>query len=319
MKTKNISILLFILAFVGVAMFAYTEVGAACPGDSWGPSPTYNCLGDGVCETAEANSNLCIESYPYTIELLPDPSGAWWTVVYPGDDSNCTDPNGCKRWMYRGCIPPMNCKGVNAWSHLTMVLELCGESTIDAYIVNTDPSPQIFGGPGNDENSCNIVVEDDEEFLKFEPTLKCNRNGKCVDFAVYATMDSSIDCSAFMGPKYGQSCGGGNIVAPGCGGGDLGLFETTRIIGFNDAILTYDICTRDIQTVTFPGEPDAVEGKAWICWDGNPFDSNATTADCHEQINSGPQYVGCYIQLNPECSSLLYRGTASTSCRSSGR
>ena len=301
MRFSNITIVFFILLFTGAYLCAHPGVADACKCDQDQPVETYVdeaegiYLGDGICQLAELNKNLAMEVGPYCIELLLDESGTPWTVVDSEEDEpapGCTDPTNCrKKWTYRSSIQKQKkCKTVKDWSHLTMVLKLCGNENIQDYILGVDPGEPEFGPIGKDEPSCGVPVNDAQQFLKWSPDVRCCSRGKgwgrWVDYSIYATLDSGQDPCTITNVKRGRYCDSDFLLGPGCG-----IDITQFVLGPFSAEL--DPCTGDpVEGTVFIGENEATEVITWFCdpkADGtacNPIHDEGCV--CYPLSNSGP-------------------------------
>jgi hypothetical protein len=168
MKTKNISILLFILVFAGVVLLGYSQAQAVVTTSQCSnPGPEYV-----DCINVDDTWCICLKKDPGT--------GNPYTEVA------CADPRGCKEFKYgveficpttsdpQTCdYSPKDCKGVNSWSHLTAVFPLCGASGLGEFIDSVIPASSDYQAPGVDESSCCIPVESNEAYWKFIPDVTC--------------------------------------------------------------------------------------------------------------------------------------------------
>ncbi|MBE9572832.1 MAG: hypothetical protein IMF11_19585 [Proteobacteria bacterium] len=289
MKSKNISILLFILVFAGVALLGHTQVWAEIN------------LGDGICSDQERTLNLCCQDCEYVIEVLLCDDGSW----------PCVTPEGYKEFRYQA-FAPQGCD-CDTWNYTVTQLQICDDEVApDEYIVGSIPSGASLSIPNCKVSKCDVAVEPHPEWgacnegyqaWKLNPTLNCSEGGY-IQFSIIVKADAGVSCGNPTWIRTKSGCTEGCLLrGPGCEDlpTDVGSFqiESWGIIR--------DPCTGEPVEITSGGEQvEAVIG--WLCDDGcNPIEKgmwdeteNPTGCKCYKATNIGPFSTGCLFKCNPD-------------------
>jgi hypothetical protein len=318
MKSKNISILLFILVFAGVALLGYTQVWAQC---STSPAENAICLGDGYCSALENQLNFCISlgdpSNPcYVVEAL-DCNGEWPCVETIGGDQY-------KAFRYRATAnAPCNCP---TWSYTVTQYQVCAGSNSVDYVMGSAPSgaslfkckvakcgdinpnAECFFEDSNEDGE--VTCNEDFQNWKLNPTLNCSTGGS-IDFTVYTPLGAGVSCG---NPTYIRDNSGcqdtefpcdenptsplNDVLLRGPGCGDAAISITSFIMGGFAADL--DPCTGEVLAATIEGQP-ANEVLGFFCdpQEGNPLVPCNPIEDkgciCYQLTNSG-NLTGCVMK-----------------------
>jgi hypothetical protein len=310
MKTKNISILLFLLVFAGIILLGYSQVQAELN------------LGDGICSELENQLNFCISIGPdpdnpcYVIEAL-DCDGAW-----PCSETIAGVEYAAFR--YRATAnAPCNCP---TWSYSVTQYQICDGSTSVDYVMDSSPSgaslfrckvskcddinPDAACFFDNvEDTSAAILCDEDFQNWKLNPTLNCSEGGS-IDFVVYTLPGTGVSCG---NPTYIRTRDGcqntvngctiepylGDVLLRGPGCDPLSITVTSFQLGEFSADL--DPCTGQ-PLAAFIGTNEATEVLTWFSSSDtgcNPADVYPDT--CPEVIplsNTGPT-TGCVFKSNP--------------------
>ena len=291
MKIKKISILLFILAFAGVAV-----VGANL---AWAVNPLCASAGidlsDTCCSDAEKAADLCIEAYGYIVQvdvpLWSDPTDP--NIMEPGEASwewpILDSGTGNLIWQYKGLITDINdCKAVT-WNYFVMEMHQCAT----ANMVDTIPPGAQLLLPGDTVPKCtSFSAAADHYLVKLNPSLNCGAG----NFVIFSFTTTSIvqlgHNRAVVTTKKGCAPLDAELLGPD--------FETAPYLE------TIEMCGGEIvvKTNVCTGAPDCVEINGKQAAPFNPIlcfgDPPSNCIDLRAEFEqAGPASTGCVLDCDP--------------------
>jgi hypothetical protein len=289
MKTKYISILLFILVVAGVALLGSTQVMATCD-----------------CDNPVDNS--CINIDGYVVRISPE-NGEWpiecdfsdGAPTLPADRDYCLleGPEHYLDWRWEACTgSSTNCKKVPTWGYFIMRIE----DGISPKILGSYPPGAQLVLPG-DPNSCDITTADESHVLwKLNPSVTCEKAkvGDGVKFSMYTEVGLFTGICNISAATLKNYCLGDPLQGPSTTG--VIPAEETRNFCYapgypNGRIeVTFNRCTGEPETVKIDTNQVFPSPAATIC-EGEPDDW--TSDKCHALTSCGSGAGGCYICTDP--------------------
>jgi hypothetical protein len=288
MKTKNISILLFILLVSGVVLLASTQVMAG-PGCACGP-------GELGC--------IMIDN-DYALRISPDVNGQWPILcdpTNPGVDYCKLDDQTEEYldWRWEVCTTVNNCKK-NApltWGYFIHRIQ----TGVVPHIIASDPTGAKLVLPG-DPNSCPLATADANHVLwKLNPSVNCQSALGTVRFSMYTTTSLAKGVCNFSAATLKNYCDGdfmwGPVVEAESFAGGLDISTADG----SSTLVALDRCSYEPEEVIFDdGAPASDGNNAWICF-GAPADYDGdndpeTGTVCYEINNAGLRETGCNFRI----------------------
>jgi hypothetical protein len=277
MRTKNISILLFLAVAVTAA---------------WGSSPVWaqtdTC--PTACKPEDQAAGKCFTVDGYVVKIAPR------NEEWPIDNGN-----GTITFAYEASVCYQDaCKSLT-WNYIIQQLSTCGAIKVD-YLVSSVPTGAKLFLPGSyvSRAACpEVVAPDGYNLLKLNPSLNCQQSAT-VQFSIttYKTTSTNECIKAdrtdmWIATKTG--CLHGTILGPTCGIPTVGTLEYLN--GYVKVIR--DPCTGEPTTggVTMGGEA-AVQCHPWICFD-SPVPPNYTNCISLTDEAIGTAATGCVIRTEP--------------------
>lgn len=274
MQTKNISLLLFILIFTGVALLGSIQVWAQIQIN----------VTDDNCSAKEIDKNLCIEAFGYVVQVYVDSDTGNPTSTWPivGD-------GGVLEFRYRGSVNNASeCKG-HTWNYFIQDMTACTGDTVD-YIVDTDPPGAQLLLPGNTVPKCpDVTAAPGHNLLKLNPSLNCAAGNEVV-FSFFAAQGTPTSLCNYSVVVTKKGCAGDYLLGPGCGiAGYTG--QRTFFCGEDEIIVDFDQCSGEPTNVEMPGYT--------VCPTTVGDDDYPTLSDGYTPQHMGPGGVGAVFCMDP--------------------
>jgi hypothetical protein len=295
MRIKHISILLFILAFAGVALVGATQAWAQCP-------PGIN-LNDCCCSADEEAANLCFNAFGYVVQVHAD-----WTnasnpnIMDPGETSwewpiqNLGD--GTLNWQYKGCVADVSECSSQTWNYFVMEMHECAAANMTDTI---PPGAQLLL-PGDYVRKCTtFTAAPDHVLVKLNPSLNCGEGNEVI-FSFFTTTDVPRGLNRSV-VTYKRGCapiepfveimGPTFTAAP--------YVESVEMCA-GEIVVTRDVCTGAPECVEI-NEKQAIPCQSIIVCFGDDPGSPGASYDCidlrGEGEEAGPASTGCALDCDP--------------------
>lgn len=308
MRIKMIPVLVFMLAFGGLALMGYSQAYAEID------------LLDDVCSEEELDQALCTNAFEYVIQVYSgenDIVDAAGNSIWPERDPS----NNTVTFRYRASVHEdvTDCKRVDTWNYF---VQRQRESVTDDLLMTDPPGAQLLL-PDNSIPKCkDFVAAEGERLLKLNPSLNCG-DGNEVIFGFTYTGDVLVGRCNESVVTTKSGCSGGFILGPSTGTIPFHARQYHVMQeGTVDAWFEPGPCGSDqeviVNYVEIDGEPATPANKAWVCTpataDSDPdyVVSVPGFGDmlCIKPTKAGLQNQGCVINANPR--TYLFGGDAYT-------
>ena len=260
MKTKNISILLFILVFAGVALLGATQVWAD---DALCTQTEKDTLPAPSCFEADVNGDLVID---YVVKIYVDEEtaailGSTWPIVEDGTNNLI--------WRYKatvhgGITNRTECGKETTWNYFLLSV------TNHSYVIGSSPPGAQIAVP-KDLEKCGgtLAVPLNREAEKWNPSLNCGfaKDGtpNSVVFSLTTSPGIPIDACGTGWIVTNKNCTGDSIAAP-----DAAIPVQTNATydncgPSNSVEVTFNQCTGIVESVLCATGQAVLETGAVLC------------------------------------------------------
>lgn len=271
MKTRNISIFLFILIFSGVALLGYTQAGAQCPA---------------ACTPGQISANDCIDPYGYAIHVkaLPD-SAPVFCPDYPGEL--------CYAYRYEACSPHIDCPSkpkslqIPTWNYFVFELD---ERLIPIFGGSIPSGAKlVLSGNAIGPKCTNVVAPSGKYLLKLNPSMNCQDTSIEPIVIFFKARLPVSPVRAWV--VTASDCEDDNMIkAPSCVNYEV---DPDRTFCGGRIEVTYDECSAEATSVTIDGCTALADTEAYLCLD------EAGGLNCNPLQTCGSGQGGCYVCTDP--------------------
>ena len=298
MKTKYISILLFILAFAVVAFLGASQVWAVidvtnriCDPDEKSATPAPYCFDADV--NSDGTLDYVVHIYVSDDYPAPDMNGSTATTT---DDDWPINHGTSLEWRYRATIHAdienkFDCVGGTGWNYFLL-------SVSDfSFIIDSDP-PGARIAVDRDLAKCggNLALAVDHVAAKWNPELNCgfakDNTPNSVVFSIFTSPGVPIDACGNAFIVTNQACTGDSIAAPGTS-------TTVRDATFENCagyeiFADFNSCTGALDSVICNEVPLDRDENVNLCFDYDPLNPGEDP-ECYQNLNIGPRTGGAAI------------------------